>query len=108
MKPARFRFELLYRLGIAKEDLGYQCYHLFKRYEHAFRTIAVAASGDHWTYLIVSRADVPRGAGDEMNTEKWDSLIFPAPVILGTPASDLRMEEISDYLRERKPDLPLN
>ena len=68
----------------------------------------MTASGDYWTHLIVSRSDVPKGSGDEMNTDTWDSLIFPEAVILGTPASDIRMEEISDYLRERKPDLPLN
>ena len=104
--PPRFKKELISRLGDAKEDLGYQCYHLFKKYKHALRTIAIIASGDHWTHLIVKRSDVPRGDGDEMNVESWDSLKFPGAVILGTPASDLRMEEILDYLRERKPDLP--
>ncbi|KAF8811528.1 hypothetical protein BYT27DRAFT_7089352 [Phlegmacium glaucopus] len=108
LTPARFKRELAARLGTAKQELGFQCYHLFKRYQHALRTIAVIASGDHWTHLIVSRSDVPRGAGDEMNTETWDSLEFPNAVILGTPASDLRMGEISDYLRHTKPDLPSN
>ena len=108
LTPAKFQRELASRLGDAQKDLGYQCYHLFKRYKHAFRTIAVIASGDHWTHLIVRRSDVPRGAGDEMNAETWESLEFPDAVILGTPASDLRMGEISDYLRDTKPDLPLN
>ena len=106
--PAKFKKEVTIRLETAWKDLGYQCYYLFKKYKHACRTIAVMASGDYWTHLIVSRSDIPRGVGDEMNTETWDSLIYPDAVILGTPASDLRMEEISDYLRERKPDLPLN
>ncbi|KAM6499952.1 hypothetical protein JOM56_005460 [Amanita muscaria] len=106
LTQAKFKRELAARLGTAKQELGFQCYHLFKRYQHALRTIAVIASGDHWTHLIVSRSDVPRGAGDEMNTETWDSLEFPDAVILGTPASDLRIEEISDYLRRTKPDLP--
>ena len=108
VKPARFKRELYSRLASAMEDLGYQCYHLFKRYKHAFRTIAVAASGDYWTHLIVTRSKVPRGIGDEMDTAVWDSLVFPEAVILGTPESDLRMKEISDYLRVQKPDLPLN
>jgi hypothetical protein len=108
LTPAKFKREIASRLGDAKKDLGYQCYYLFKRYKYALRTIAVIATGDYWTHLIVSRSDVPRAAGDEMNTETWDSRIFPDAVILGTPASDLRMEEISVYLKERKPDLPLN
>jgi len=108
LTPARFKKELTIRLETAWKDLGYQCYYLFKKYKHARRTIAVMASGDYWTHLIVSRADVPRGAGDEMNADIWDSIIYPDAVILGTPASDVRMEEISDYLRETKPDLPLN
>ena len=105
---ARFKVELGLRLETAWKDLGYQCYHLFKRYKHAYRTIAILASGDYWIHLIVSRSDVPRGAGDEMNMETWDAFVIPDAVILGTPASDLRMQEISDYLRERKPDLPLD
>ena len=105
---ARFKVELGLRLETAWKDLGYQCYHLFKRYKHAYQTIAILASGDYWTHIIVSWSDVPRGAGDEMNTETWDALVIPDAVILGTPASDLRMQEISDYLRERKPDLPLD
>ena len=108
LTPARFKRELASRLGDAKEDLGYQCYHLFKRYKHALRTIAVIASGDYWTHLIVKRTDAPRGEGDEMDVESWDSLKFPGAVILGTPASDLRIKEISDYLRVQKPDLALN
>jgi len=108
VKPARFRKELLSRMGAAKKALGYQCYHLFKKYKHAIRTIVIMASGDYWSHLVVNRSDVPRGVGDEMNEETWKSLIFPEVVILGTPASDIRMEEISDYLRVKKPDLPLN
>ena len=108
VKPKRFRKELLSRMAAAKKALGYQCHHLFKRYIHAFRTIVVVASGDHWTHLVVNRADVPRGVGDEMDLVKWESLEFPDVVILGTPASDLRMKEISEYLRIQKPDLPLN
>ena len=108
VKPARFEFELSARLGTAKKHVGLQCYYLFKQYPCSLRTIAVIASGDYWTHRIVRRSDVPRGAGDEMDTTTWDSLIFPREVTLGTPASDLRMEEISDYLRVQKPDLPLN
>ena len=67
-----------------------------------------AVTTGHWTHLIVKRSDVPRGDGDEMNVESWDSLKFPGAVILGTPASDLRMEEISDYLREKKPESRLD
>ena len=106
--PARFKFELKSRLFSAQRDVGFQCYYLFKQYPCSLRTIAVIASGEYWTYLIVRRSDVPRGAGDEMDTATWDSLKFPKAVILGTPASDLRMKEISDYLRVQKPDLPLN
>jgi hypothetical protein len=108
MTPAKFKRELAIRLETAWKALGYQCYHLFKKYKHANRTIAIMASGDYWTHLIVRRSDVPRGAGDEMNAELWNSLDYPDAVNLGTPASDLRMEEISDYLRHTKPDLPLN
>ena len=111
VKPATFRRELLSRISAAKKALGFQCHHLFKKYIHALRAIVVVASGDYWTHLIVSRSDAPRGVGDEMDTAVWNSLIFPEAVILGTPASDLRMEEISDYLRVKKPDgpdLPLN
>ena len=108
LTPARFKKELASRLGVAKKELGYQCYHLFRKYPRSLRTIAVIASGDHWTHFIVRRSDVPRGAGDEMNAETWNALEFPDAVILGTPASDLRMGEISDYLRDTKPDLPLN
>jgi hypothetical protein len=36
-----------------------------------------------------------------METEAWDDLVFPAAVILGTPASDLRMQEIADFLRSK-------
>ena len=108
VKPERFRKELLSRMAAAKKALGYQCYHLFKKYEHAFRTIVVMASGDYWTHLVVTRSDVPRGVGDEMNEKTWKSLKFPDVVILGTPASDLRMKEISEYLRVQKPDLNFN
>lgn len=67
------------------------------------RTIAVATCGDHWCHRIVVRTDVPRGVGDEMDTGTWDSLEFPAAVVLGTPASDLRIKEITAYLHKEKP-----
>jgi hypothetical protein len=109
-RPARFKYELNSesRIAEAKVDMGYQCYYLFKKYPCSLRTIAVIASGDYWTHLIVRRSDVPRGAGDEMDMETWDALAFPRPVLLGTSASDLRLGEVSNYLRVHKPDLPLN
>ena len=76
LTPAKFKRELAARLGAAKQELGFCC-HLFKRYQHALRTIAVIASGDYWTQLIVRQSYVPRGTGDEINTETqetWDSL----------------------------------
>ena len=108
LTPAKFKKELSSRMGDAKEGMGYQCYHLFKKYKHALRTIAITASGDYWTHLIVKRSDVPRGEGDGMNLESWDALKFPDNVILGTPESDLRIAEISEYLRNTKPGLLLD
>jgi hypothetical protein len=52
---------------------------LFKMYEHALRTIVIAASGDYLTHRIVSRAEVPRATD-----------------------SDRRMKEIADYIRAMK------
>jgi hypothetical protein len=98
LKPTKLKRELAGKLAEALEDLGYQCYHLFKKYEHAVRTIAIAASGDHWSHHVIFRTEVPRGVGDGMDTQTWDSLEFLAPVVLGTPASDARMKEITDYL----------
>jgi hypothetical protein len=72
-------------------------------YKHALRTVVIAASGDYWTYFIVTRADVPRAEEDLMDTQHWDDLEFPSPVVLGTPDSDQRMKDISDYLRNAKP-----
>jgi hypothetical protein len=101
LKPARLSREVFARLADARQDLGFQCYHLFKKYEHTHRTLVVAASGDYWTHRIVDRTEVPRGVGDEMDTFTWDSLIFPAAVVLGTPASNLRIKEITDYLHTK-------
>jgi hypothetical protein len=73
-------------------------------YKHALRTVVIAASGDYWTYRIVTRADVPKAEEDHfMDTQHWDELEFPSPVVLGTPDSDQRMKDISDYLRNAKP-----
>lgn len=101
LKSAQFNREVLARLADARQDLGFQCYHLFKKYEHALRTLMVAASGDYWTHRIVHRMEVPRGMGDEMDSSTWDALIFPAAVVLGSPASDLRIQEITDYLQTK-------
>jgi hypothetical protein len=101
--PGSFRRMLSTRLANATQDLGTQCYHLFKMYEHALRTIVIAASGDYWTHLVVTRSDVPRAAEDGLNSEAWDDLVFPSPVALGTPDSDRRMKEIADYFRAVKP-----
>ena len=100
-----FNRKLSIRLNWAIQDLGYQCYHLFKMYEHALRTVVIAASGDYWTYRIVTRADVPRAKGESMDTQPWDDLEFPPPVVLGTRDSDQRMKDILDYLRNAKPAL---
>jgi len=88
-------------LGNTVQDLGFQCYHLFKRYEHALRTVAITATGGHWTHLIITRSDAPQAVGDCMDTSAWDDLFFPAAVILGTLASDLRMQEIANFLRSK-------
>jgi len=37
LKPTRLRKEIVARLDDAKQDLGFQCYHLFKKYEHALK-----------------------------------------------------------------------
>lgn len=100
-----FNRKLAIRLNWAIQDLGYQCYHLFKMYEHALRTVVIAASGDYWTYRIVTRADVPRAKGESMDTQPWDDLEFPPSVVLGTRDSDQRMKDILDYLRNAKPAL---
>ncbi|KAF8814275.1 hypothetical protein BYT27DRAFT_7219891 [Phlegmacium glaucopus] len=42
-----------------------------------------------------------QSVGDCMDTKAWDDLFFPAAVILGTPASDLRMQEIADFLHSK-------
>lgn len=101
LKEVKLKKMLTTRLADAVQDLGFQCYHLFKRYEHALRTVAIAATGDHWTHLIISRSDAPRAVGDFMDTKAWDDLVFPAAVILGTPASDLRMQAVADFLRSK-------
>jgi len=103
LSPADLKTMIDVRLGWAVQDLGFQCYHLFKMYEHALRTVVVAASGDYWMHRIVTRADVPRARGDGMDTRSWNRLIFPSPVVLGTQDSDRRMREISDHLRDAKP-----
>lgn len=106
LKPAKFRRMLSSRLANATQDLGTQCYHLFKMYEHALRTIVIAASGDYWTHRIVTRADVPRATGDGLDSETWDDLEFPSPVVLGTPDSEQRMKEITQYIHAMKPAQP--
>jgi hypothetical protein len=104
--PGSFRRMLSTRLTNVTQDLGMQCYHLFKMYKHALRTIVIAASGDYWTHLVVTRSDVPRAAEDGLNSEAWDDLVFPPPVALGTPDSDQRMKEIADYFCAVKPAHP--
>jgi hypothetical protein len=103
LTPGNFRRTLSSRLANAIQDLGTQCYHLFKMYEHALRTIVIAASGDYWTHRIVTRSDVPRATADGLDSEVWDDLDFPSPVVLGTTDSDRRMKEIADYIRAVKP-----
>ncbi|KAH9061129.1 hypothetical protein EDB87DRAFT_1576497 [Lactarius vividus] len=103
LSPADFEDELKARLGSAIQDLGFQCCHFFKMYEHALHTEVIAASGDHWMYRIVTRAHVPRARGDVMDNRPWDRLEFPSPVVLGTQDSDQRMGDISDYLHDAKP-----
>jgi hypothetical protein len=99
--PAKFNKFLSVRLALAIQDLGFQCYHLFKMYEHALRTVVVAASGDHWTHRIVTRSDVPRAAVDGIDTQPWDKLKFPPHVVLGSRTSDLRMRQIYDFLHAK-------
>ena len=103
LSPAKFESKLDIRLFSALQDLGFQCYHLFKMYKHALHTVAIAASGDYWTYRIVTRADVPRAKEDNMDTQVWDDLTFPPSMVLGTPESDEGMKDIFDYLCNAKP-----
>ena len=72
-------------------------------YEHDLRTFVIAASGDYWTHRIVTRSDVPKAAGDKMDSEAWNGLNFPSPVLLGTLDFDQRMKEIADYILAMKP-----
>jgi hypothetical protein len=103
LSSADFDKKLDIRIGWAVQDLGFQCYHLEKMYEHALRTMAIAASGDYWKCRIVTGAEVPRAKGDVMDTQTWDELTFPSRVVLGTRDSDKRMKDISNYFRDAKP-----
>jgi len=49
-----------------------ECYHLFKRYEHALPEVAIAATGDHWMHLIVTRSNAPQAVGDCIDTDACD------------------------------------
>jgi len=88
LMPAKFQKILSSRLANTMQDLGTQCFHLFKMYEHALQTIVIAASSDYWTHHIVTRSDVPRATEDGLDSEIWDDLDFPPSVVLGTPDSD--------------------
>ena len=59
------------------------------------------ATTGHTVLLIERRPLIKsyKGMGDMMDSSTWD---YPDVVILGSPASDLRIQEISDYL-ETKP-----
>lgn len=83
----------------AREQLGMQCYHLFQKYPHSITTIAIAAAGDLWTCRKVRRDEVPRPAGDHMDTDGWDGLIWRPYVRLGSVESDVMLEEIHDTLK---------
>ena len=89
-----------------EEQLGIQCYHLFARYPHALKTIAVLAAGDYWTFRIVHRYEIPRASGDSIGTAAWDQLHWPVYAKLSSPISDGRLQEIYNILRT-KPVLDL-
>jgi hypothetical protein len=87
----------------AREQLGMQCYHLFKKYPCSMFTIAIAAAGDLWTYKKVHRNEVPTPDGDEMVTDKWDTLIWPPFTTLGTGRSNLMLMEVHEALKLKPP-----
>jgi hypothetical protein len=94
-------------LGVAKNDLGYQYYHLFKQYRHAISTIAIAAAGDYWTHRTVHRDEVPKLVGDFFDVSEWEDVHWPPHVVLGTPISNKRLMEIHEVL-QGKPRLNLD
>jgi hypothetical protein len=88
-------------LGEAQEQLGTQCYHLFARYPHALKTVAVAAAGDYWTFRTVYRHEIPRAVGDTISTVTWDQLQWLPYAKLSSPTSDARLHQIYDMLKKK-------
>jgi hypothetical protein len=86
----------------ARRDLGIQCHYLFKRYPHAMRTIAIAASGNLWTYKQVQRHEAPPAVGDIIDTLEWSLIAWPDYAALGSPLSDRRLYEIHQILEAKK------
>ncbi|KIM73558.1 hypothetical protein PILCRDRAFT_92998 [Piloderma croceum F 1598] len=56
--------------------------HLFRKYPHSMTTIAIAAVRDLWTYRKVRRDEIPKPAGDQMNIDKWNNLMWRPYVTL--------------------------
>jgi hypothetical protein len=91
---------------VAQTDLGYQCHHLFKEFNHATSTIVVAAVGDYWVHRVVRRCDAPKVRGEFMDMAIWDELDWRPHVKLGTAASDVMLHDI-EILLASKPLLDL-
>lgn len=94
---------VLITLMEARQDLGIQCHYLFKRYPHAMTTVAIAASGDFWTYKLVHRHEAPPGVGDLIDTLNWSLMAWPNYASLGSALSDKRLHDIHQILEAKKP-----
>jgi hypothetical protein len=85
--------------GRTRWDLGIQCYYLFQKFKDAQQTIAIAACGKHWTYLVINRANIPILANNKWDMTPWEALDIPASEVLGRRGSDQRFEEMIEHIK---------
>jgi hypothetical protein len=102
LRGDEFDVDLDDSIDLALKDLGVQCYCLFNKYPRLNSTIAIAASGDWWTYSEVPKAQAPTAWGDELNTVAWHAFTttWPKPVQIGSTQSDERFDDILRILNE--------
>ena len=76
--------------------------YLFKRYLHAMTTVAIAASGEFWTYKQVHHHEGPPAIGDIIDTLDWSLMAWPDYASLGSALSDRRLHNIYQILEAKK------
>jgi hypothetical protein len=90
---------LAFLISEAQADLEKQCAYAFRKYSHSLSLMAVATSGDYWSYARVQFDMVPSLVDAYGGPQsRWEELRWWSPVRVGTADSDAYLAEIRHYL----------